>query len=946
MILFHNLDFFDKDGNNLNLEKIYKVNVDIVDSNGSGADIKVTTNPDGQLENFIINSGGKNYSPNTKIIIEDNYTNEKYEIYGEEFIKINSSGAITNIIIPIKKSGFSFPYVIYKGNLFFNHISTGLIESEHIYITEYAKDPDKKDLYIHPRNYKLSDNSYSEYLYIDVYGDDEEIFLYEIEDKSAEFPTIIKTNDKKLELKNGLDDILDKSLTRKLSKKLNSVSQLNLGVKSKEEGIFERKLRIGIEYKDKIYIFTEIELRAEITGEDDRLKNMLDNFGFSISSEEVKIFRDSDVNETLPDYNLLNEKRKEMLLEYHNIFPYIGSYKGLVNILKYFDYGDLRLKEYWLNTELTNREEHIKKTKKDQKIISRIPEISQKRKPISDHQMLKNLIRNESEIERIKLEKPISINNLTKFLNKYKYLPNKKNKRKLDFEQKRYKQVNIPLDLKGKGRNWEDEEFLPTGSWKKTSLFSLHYDINKESGQVDNFGIPIVEDAFMFTHEETLIKLFSLREYLKEKFLPLNAKIIDIVGEGVYFERYATNIWEDGVQTTYINKEYIPDFDIESSFIIEDLHNYKNQIENINKEVSIRKYYGYNVFNFMETDNIAKNQKGPIGCLVNLNADKFDITWSEMGITWDELIPDKETETDILELEFDTSISTGNEEEKKIVLPFYGYVNVTVNWGDGNIEYFTNEGNVEHVYKYHNIYNIKIYGTLDQFGNGDESYESNNESYESNNESYESNNESYESNKKLLKVHSFGNLKLKSLSGAFHTAENLTEIPNKLPDTVTDISYLFKKTTKFNNKKIIYWDVSNITTMKGMFEESINFNQNIGNWITTNVTDMSYMFKESEKFNQDISNWDVSNVTDMTSMFEESLRFNQDISNWNIKNVNYMNNMFTDVKLSTGIYNNILIKWSKLDVQKNVTFDVGNSNYSPGLPEDSKDKLITKRIGQ
>jgi MFS family permease len=45
----------------------------------------------------------------------------------------------------------------------------------------------------------------------------------------------------------------------------------------------------------------------------------------------------------------MNKKRKEMLLQGEEIWPYVGSYKGLVNIINWFGYFDIRIKEYWLN---------------------------------------------------------------------------------------------------------------------------------------------------------------------------------------------------------------------------------------------------------------------------------------------------------------------------------------------------------------------------------------------------------------------------------------------------------------------------------------------------------------------------------------------------------------------------------------------------------------------
>ena len=54
------------------------------------------------------------------------------------------------------------------------------------------------------------------------------------------------------------------------------------------------------------------------------------------------------------------------------------------------------------------------------------------------------------------------------------------------------------------------------------------------------------------------------------------------------------------------------------------------------------------------------------------------------------------------------------------------------------------------------------------------------------------------------------------------------------------------------------------------------------------TTDISQMFSDSP-FNGDISNWDMSNVTDMGGMFENSSSFNQDLSSWDVSNVTSCN---------------------------------------------------------
>jgi trimeric autotransporter adhesin len=87
------------------------------------------------------------------------------------------------------------------------------------------------------------------------------------------------------------------------------------------------------------------------------------------------------------------------------------------------------------------------------------------------------------------------------------------------------------------------------------------------------------------------------------------------------------------------------------------------------------------------------------------------------------------------------------------------------------------------------------------------------------------------------------------------------------------------------------WDVSNVTTMEGMFWEALAFNGDISAWNVSNVTNTSRMFWGQEndiEFNQDISRWDVSKVTDMTCMFMGAAKFKQDLSGWNVSNVTDM----------------------------------------------------------
>ena len=92
-----------------------------------------------------------------------------------------------------------------------------------------------------------------------------------------------------------------------------------------------------------------IKFFAETVEEDERLKIWNSNLGYNITPEDTLIFYKSDIKEYRPNYILLNEKRKELMMEGSNIYPYIGSYKAIVNAIKFFGYNNLNIIEYWKN---------------------------------------------------------------------------------------------------------------------------------------------------------------------------------------------------------------------------------------------------------------------------------------------------------------------------------------------------------------------------------------------------------------------------------------------------------------------------------------------------------------------------------------------------------------------------------------------------------------------
>ena len=85
--------------------------------------------------------------------------------------------------------------------------------------------------------------------------------------------------------------------------------------------------------------------------EDVRFKIELGNVGKLIDAQDVFIFKQYDILEGGIDWTFLNRKRKEMMMMKHLIYPYIGSYKSIVNAINFFGYNDLQLNEYYKNVD-------------------------------------------------------------------------------------------------------------------------------------------------------------------------------------------------------------------------------------------------------------------------------------------------------------------------------------------------------------------------------------------------------------------------------------------------------------------------------------------------------------------------------------------------------------------------------------------------------------------
>ena len=231
----------------------------------------------------------------------------------------------------------------WTGAMYLKRVSAGLFETEHVFIYEKLS-YNNIETFAKPHiyQYDTSQNVYFEW----TENRSKAISLFSVENDA-----ILKKESLTIPFDTSSSDVIDEDAEIIITSNIDeSYISINVCIDSDSEGIYRRTLLIK-DLNDS-HIIAEIDFYGEVIGEDERLKVLCNNLGYFISPEDERIFTGSDIDEEKIDFILLNRKRKEILLEGSNIFPFIGSYKGLINAINYFGFDDLKVREYWLNINL------------------------------------------------------------------------------------------------------------------------------------------------------------------------------------------------------------------------------------------------------------------------------------------------------------------------------------------------------------------------------------------------------------------------------------------------------------------------------------------------------------------------------------------------------------------------------------------------------------------
>jgi len=455
-----------------------------------------------------------------------------------------SSASVASGIVTLNLSSFTGPSAIsngniaycetlsqdlpggyFKGSIFFEPVSAGLYENEQIFVLQEFKDSSSGLNFIGFPHTGATGATGSPLWRSrwenDSYGDidvSNVIFTYKITENDPELggdPTITNYQNIVFPVVQNASDLYSNGYVSTPEAATPSRSlQINIAINAPEQGaeVYERKLIVEDITSGSPSKVAEIEFYGQVVGSDERLDVLTRNLGRAFLAEDSTILRNHDPDEPLPDYIEINEKRKELMVAGEEIFPYIGSYKGLIGALKFFGYQDLRIKEYWLNLNY----QRVNLT------------------PLQENKIfLDNYNNTKTPNQTVLIADVLDNENSGKYRLEQTYGPNSDGEYVLDVSS--------------------ENTLVPSRTYKKTSLFGLYYDINTTSSQEDPYGYPVTPESFTFTQEEVLVKLFALKERLKQSYLPLNARIIDITGEGVYYNVYNTKAWSDTLERDEID---------------------------------------------------------------------------------------------------------------------------------------------------------------------------------------------------------------------------------------------------------------------------------------------------------------------------------------------------------------------------------------------------------
>lgn len=298
---------------------------------------------------------------------------------------------------------------------------------------------------------------------------------------------------------------------------------LTVAFTSENEGCYQNFIGMYLQQKDteNSFFIGVIVIKTEVEGEDERYRALLGNFGIPDPKDYANIFSDQEYDEEGTDYKIVNEKSKELMLTYDQIFPYTGTYKALLNAIKFLGYSDIIFKEWY----------HIKDNNDNQ------TDVAIQRMDIENRKYLKDMLNqygvsiedfnNYSKMNKLTMVYHLNCikeNEITKPCDVYKIIPVTKDTDK----------TNVPTGFR---LNSDQTAFI---SIDPIQAYNNTY--NQRNGKdVFQFAYePVTEKIFKYTNSGVISKLWAVCKWLDKYILGVNSYIQDITGEGIIVSTFKT----------------------------------------------------------------------------------------------------------------------------------------------------------------------------------------------------------------------------------------------------------------------------------------------------------------------------------------------------------------------------------------------------------------------
>lgn len=236
----------------------------------------------------------------------------------------------------------------------------------------------------------------------------------------------------------------------------------------------------------------------------------------------------------------------------------------------------------------------------------------------------------------------------------------------------------------------------------------------------------------------------------------------------------------------------------------------------------------------------------------------------------------------------------------------YDY-NYTIYWGDGSADTGLTE-HTSHTYTDAGTYTIRITGDFPAiyFNNAG-------------------------SKTNIQDITQWGSIEWETMENAFKGCSNLTISAEDAPDLsrVTSLKGMFQNSGIVSGN-LNNWNVSNVTNMSYMFNGASSFNEDLNDWDVSNVTTMAFMFTNANAFNGNVSAWNISSLTQADQLFYNASAFDQNLGNWDISNITSITQFIAGTNLSITNYDATLIGWAGLSLHTGQQFMATGLTYCNG----------------